>query len=411
MISKYKFFYLLLFCLLTTLPFAHANKIKQFTEAFASNVQKNLTAESIPGGAYVIVRGDAIIDQKHFGYTDKTKRRSIDDNTVFRLASVSKTFAATLTTMLAFEQHLSLSDPITKYVPSFKLAKAGDADKIELAHILSQSSGIMPNAFDNLLHENWSMNKIIKQFKRINPICKPNQCYGYQNITYGLLEQVIELSQQKTYKTLLNERIFEPLNMKNASLGINVYQQKNSNTAKPHVLVQRKKTAKKNQKGLITYQYIWRTVKVRPDFYKVPAAAGVNASITDLSEWLMANLGYKPKVLSPALLKLLTTPKINTKKDLKRRFWRKYLTDAHYALGWRVYQFKGHPIIYHGGWVEGFRAEIGYCPTLNIGFAFLINAESNIISQLSSNFWSKAIEIFKKRSRPPSTIIHEKTLR
>jgi beta-lactamase class C len=94
------------------------------------------------------------------------------------------------------------------------------------------------------------------------------------------------------------------------------------------------------------------------------------------------------------LLKALTTPKIKTKKDLNRRFWRKYLTDAHYALGWRVYQFKGHPIIYHGGWVEGFRAEIGYCPTLNLGFAFLINAESNIISQLSSHFWSNAIELF-----------------
>lgn len=394
MISKSTLCCLLLVFLLTTLPYAHANKIQKFTETFANNVQKKLTAQSIPGGAYVIVHGDTIIDQKHFGYTDKTKRRSIDDNTVFRLASVSKTFAATLTTMMAFEQHLSLSDPITKYVPNFKLAKAGDADKIKLAHILSQSSGLMPNAFDNLLHENWSMNKIINQFKRINPICKPNKCYGYQNITYGLLEQAIELSQPKSYEILLNERIFEPLNMKNASLGINVYQQKNINTAKPHVLVKRKKIAKKNQEGLSHYQYIWRTVKVSPDFYKVPAAAGVNASITDLSAWLMANLGYKPKVLSPSLLTALTTPKIKTKKDLNRRFWRQYLTDAHYALGWRVYQFKGHPIIYHGGWVEGFRAEIGYCPTLNLGFAFLINAESNIISQLSSHFWSKAVELF-----------------
>jgi beta-lactamase class C len=238
-----RYFFLLTFLLL--LPIAKADKIEQFNETFARSVQNKLNAQSIPGGAYVIVHKNIVIDLKSFGYTDKTQRKKVNNETVFRLASVSKTFASTLTTMLAFEQYLSLSDPITKYVPNFNLAKAGDADKITLSHILSQSSGLMPNAFDNLLHENWSMDKIIKQFKRINPICKPNKCYGYQNITYGLLEQVIELSQKETYESLLQNRIFTPLHMKNASLGINVFQQTDTNTAKPHILIQRKKTAKK----------------------------------------------------------------------------------------------------------------------------------------------------------------------
>ena len=99
-------------------------------------------------------------------------------------------------------------------------------------------------------------------------------------------------------------------------------------------------------------------------------------------------------MLAPALLAELTIPRIKTKKDLRRRYWRKHLTDAHYGYGWRIYQFDGHPIIYHSGWVAGFRADIGYSPELDIGFAILINAESNVINKISSQFWSQAHQAF-----------------
>ena len=146
----------------------------------------------------------------------------------------------------------------------------------------------------------------------------------------------------------------------------------------------------KDNKGKDIRKYVWRTVEVEDDYYKVAPAAGVNASITDLSKWLIANMGHQPEVLSPQLLTELTTPRIKTKKDLRRRHWKKYLTDAHYGYGWRIYQFNGSPIIYHSGWVSGFRADIGYSPALDIGFAVLINAESNVINKISSDFWSLA---------------------
>ena len=295
--------------------------------------------------------------------------------------------------MLAQEQQLNLSDPVTKYVPNFVLATEGAANKIQLKHLLSHSSGLMPNAYDNLLHENWSMDKIISRFDRVTPICQPEKCYGYQNIAYGFLQPAIEASQPKSYSTLLHDRIFAPLAMDNASVGIDVFLQQ-KNTAKPHILRKRVNTGQKNKAGKDIKRYVWRTVKVAPDYYKVAPAAGVNASIADLTKWLIANLGHNPEVLSPALLNELTTPRIKTKKDLRRRYWREHLTDAHYGYGWRIYQFNGHPIIYHSGWVAGFRADIGYSPELDIGFTVLINAESNVINKISSQFWTKAHQLF-----------------
>ncbi len=394
MLSRYT---CILLAALLSLP-ALSSNIKQFNEKFSAQVDEQLNHYSIPGGAYTIVKDGKIVALENFGYTDIAQSARVNNHTVFRLASVSKTFAATITTMLAQEQQLNLSDPITKYVPNFALATQGAADKIQLKHLLSHSSGLMPNAYDNLLHENWSMEKIISRFDRITPICQPEKCYGYQNIAYGLLQPAIEASQQKSYSNLLQERVFSPLNMTHASVGIDAFK-KQENTAKPHILRKRVKTGKKDKHGRDIKKYIWRTVKVTPDFYKVAPAAGVNASISDLAKWLIANLGHKPNILSPELLAEITIPRIKTKKDLRRRFWRDHLTDAHYGYGWRIYQFNDLPIIYHSGWVAGFRADIGYSPDLDIGFAIVINAESNAISKISSQFWSQTVALVDQPSQ------------
>lgn len=379
-----RFFIVLLFLIFPV--FSYGNNLAEVTKNYSKKVSSQLKKHNIPGAAYVIIKNNKILSIETLGYTDKNKKHKIDKNTVFRLASVSKPFAATIATMLAQENIINLSDPVTNYLPNFTLAEQGAAEKIQLKHILSHSSGLMPNAYDNLLHENWSMEKIIGRFDRVTPICKPEKCYGYQNIAYGFLEPIIESTQPKSYETLLQERIFTPLNMNNASVGYKAFIE-NKNTAKPHVLIKSKKTNQKDSQGRYIKQNVWYPVKVQPDYYKVAPAAGINASITDLAKWLSANMGNNPDVLSPQLLKEVTTPRIRTKRDLRHRHWRASLKDAHYGYGWRIYQFGESPIIYHSGWVKGFRADIGYSPEHEIGFAMIMNAESNLINKLSYDFW------------------------
>jgi beta-lactamase class C len=75
-----------------------------------------------------------------------------------------------------------------------------------------------------------------------------------------------------------------------------------------------------------------------------------------------------------------------------RREWRKQLTDAHYGLGWRIYNVDDIEIIYHGGWVQGYRADVAFSPQLGVGYALLMNAESNSINKLTATFWKDQIE-------------------
>ena len=59
--------------------------------------------------------------------------------------------------------------------------------------------------------------------------------------------------------------------------------------------------------------------------------------------------------------------------------WRRgRLRDAHYALGWRIYDYAGHPMVFHAGAVEGYRAMIGILPEEDVALVMLWNCENAV---------------------------------
>ncbi|MCL1137247.1 serine hydrolase domain-containing protein [Shewanella pneumatophori] len=349
---------------------AFASPYKPLADNFKQQFHRELKNNKVPGGAFVIVDADKVIKLSSYGKRSKGSSKNINADTVFRLASVSKTFAGTLASMLVEEDKLDWQQPIVRYLPEFTLATERPAKSINLGHIIGHSTGLMPNSYDNLINSNVKMAKIIDKFDELTPICKPGVCYGYQNVAFSFIQTAIETQSQQSYPQLLQQRIFTPLKMNTASIGYDAFQQ-TKNRAEPHV---------KTKHG-------FKQVKVKPNYYQLGPAAGVNASIRDMSKWLIANLGQNPNVLPPSVISDVTTPGVKTTRELRRRDWRPYLDSAHYGKGWRVYEFNGRPLIYHAGWVAGYVAEISYSPELNIGMAMLLNGESRVIAELSAKFW------------------------
>ncbi|MGS0692702.1 serine hydrolase domain-containing protein [Shewanella sp. 30m-9] len=360
-----------------TLQHAYAapSQYTTLADSFKQRFHRELKVNKVPGGAFVIVDADKVIKLSSYGKRSKGSNKNVNANTVFRLASVSKTFAGTLASILVEENKLDWQQPIVNYLPEFTLAKQQMAKQINLGHVIGHSTGLMPNSYDNLVDSNVKVTKIISKFDELTPICKPGVCYGYQNVAFSFIQTAIEQQSASSYPDLLQQRIFSPLAMDTASVGFNAFQQ-TSNRAEPHI-----KT-----------KYGFKQVKVKSNYYQLAPAAGVNASITDLSKWLIANLGQNPEVLSETVLLDVTTPGVKTTKELHRRDWRAYLNSAHYGKGWRVYEFDGRPLIYHAGWVAGYVAEVSYSPELNIGMAMLLNGESRVIAKLSSEFWRDAFK-------------------
>lgn len=333
-----------------------------------------LTEAAVPGGAYAIVKGNKIIATAGFGVRQLGSEEAVDPYTVFRIASVSKTFAAGLSILLATEGKFALDDKLIDYIPEFSFKSKRFNKELTLNHLLSQSTGVMPNAYDNLIEADVPMARILPQFSKIDPLCNPGKCYGYQNVLFSLIEPVMLQTTGLSYAELIQQRLFTPLKLPTASVGMDGFFS-SENRAMPHVMARKK----------------WHPVKVAEDYYHFLPAAGVNASVVDLGYWLIAQLGHNPEVFSEQNLQQLTTPHIKTSRDLRRKQWKAYLKDANYGLGWRLYQFGDDELVYHGGWVKGYRAEIAYSPDHQIGIAMLLNAESNVINELGPYFWQNML--------------------
>lgn len=354
-------------------------------EYFDREFSRLLESDRVPGGAYAVVEGDRVLSMTGHGVRSMAAPEPVTAETVFRVASVSKPFAAQLTAVLVGEGILSWSDPVRQSLPQFELADSNYANELQIQHLIGQSVGVVPNAYDNLLDASQSLNQILPQFAQLQPLCRPGECYTYQNVLFALIEPIIESATSQRYEDLLGERVFRPLNMHSSSVGLEAFRHAD-NRAVAHVRASRRLP--------------WMPAISNANYYRVAPAAGVNSSANDLAEWLIAQMGHRPSVIGGSQLTELTESRVRTTRELRRREWRALLTDAHYALGWRVYRLGEETIYLHSGWVRGFVAEVAYSRQRQIGLVVLLNAETRALNEITTTFWR---EVFKSPAQAPAS--------
>ena len=163
----------------------------------------------------------------------------------------------------------------------------------------------------------------------------------------------------KSYAETVRERLFLPLGMNSATM---------------------------NREGLVTARS-WarphigggnpRPVEVAEPYYRVPAAGGVNSAIKDLGAWVRAQMGTEPRVLSPAVLGAVQSPRANTPgENGRRRKYRERILNSSYGLGWRIFDYAGHRVIGHRGGVQGYRTLIMFDPVRRAGVAAMWNSST-----------------------------------
>jgi beta-lactamase class C len=354
---------------------------------FDASFDAILDDAGIPGGAWAIIADGEVARSGAHGVRALDDPRPVGVGTVFRIASLSKTFAAGLAAMLVDDGRLRWDQPITAFAPGFRLRN--DAQRgLELQHIVGQSSGLVPNAFDNLLDAGQTLEQILPNFRTLAPGCAPGRCYGYQNILYAFSAQALEKAGGKDYATQVRERIFMPLAMHTASFGRDALLA-SPDHALPHV---RRSDA-------------WRRVEVEENYYQLPAAAGINAGVLDLAQWLLAQMGRYPRVVGTTQVATLTRPRVATPKDMGFRFWKDVLSSAHYGLGWRIYRIGDEPIVLHSGWVKGYVGAISYSPRLQRGLVVLLNGETSRLNEIVSGFWVRQFHAAPRLDAAGSTTL------
>ena len=121
-----------------------------------------------------------------------------------------------------------------------------------------------------------------------------------------------------------------------------------------------------------------RPIELNDNYYRVPAAGGVNSNIKELSLWMLAQMGEMPDVLSPKVLSTIHAPLVKTPGERGRlRKFLERLGQADYGYGWRSYDYSGHRIVGHRGGVAGYRSLILFDPDKKSGVVALWNSNTN----------------------------------
>ena len=331
---------------------------------FEAMAQQLVSDQRVPGLAMAIVHNGRVLSARGYGITDVHGAEPVDAHTVFRLASLSKGFAGTLAGLLVNDGTLRWDSKLTQYLPEFRLQDPYAAQQITVADLLSHRVGLTQNAYDRDLEAYVDYRTLTQKLGNAPLKCMPGTCYAYQNVAFSLIGDIVFAATGDFYAQEVQRRLLKPLGMNDASLGLEGIQS-SARWARPHV---------RGRGG-------WTSVQPKTTYYQVAPAAGVNASAADMAQWLIAQTGHRPDVLPAPLLATLHASLVNTPSETRGSAWRRErVGTAGYGLGWRVYDYAGNRMVFHGGAVQGYRGVIAMLPGRDLGVAMMWNGESSVPS-------------------------------
>ncbi|WP_347840521.1 serine hydrolase domain-containing protein [uncultured Draconibacterium sp.] len=348
-------------------------EIENTLAQFDSILEQNLKQSGTVGAAAVVTYKGKVALVKCFGVRKAGEKAPVNANTVFRLASVSKSVTGVLAGILDDENIIKLDDKVVDYIPGFELKDKECTDQLKVRHLLSHTSGLIPHAYDLMVEDKVPLEKIIERLNQVDITAPPGELYGYQNVVYSIYDPITKAKTQKSFESVMKEKVFSPFGMTDASMNFEAFKN-NKNKAFPHY----------NQ-GHNRY----KPMRLNDRYYSTAPAAGVNASINDMANFLATLTDDNSEVFNASARQTVFTPQVNS--PLKRtyfRSWGREVKSKRYSLGWRIIDYKGREVAYHGGYVLGYKAEIALCDEEDIGIAILSNSPNSATAKNIPTFLS-----------------------
>lgn len=189
-------------------------------------LQQFVEAKKVAGGVVLVARHGKLVHLTAIGNADIATKRPMRPDTVFALASTTKSLSAAALMILVDEGKVNLDAPLSKYLPSFKgmRLKGGvkPAREIIIRDCLRHTSGL-----PNKAGEGKTLAEIVESFSKLELLFTPGS-----QIEYGpglhVAARVVEVVSGKSFEAFSAERIFQPLGMVDTTYRPNAEQQSRS---------------------------------------------------------------------------------------------------------------------------------------------------------------------------------------
>ncbi|HTE27728.1 serine hydrolase domain-containing protein [Flavitalea sp.] len=298
-------------------------------------------------GTVFVIKDGKLLMHKGYGYSDVMNKIHNGEETIYNIASITKTFTSALIMKLQESGKVSVEDNLSKYYPGFP-----NADKITIRHLLTHSSGlpdyVQDQGFRNSDQTKEATLEVMIGWFRDKPLnFEPGTKFMYSNSGYTLLGYVIEKITGMPYSEALVKYIFKPLEMNHTSFG------------------PPKDTAKLARGyGMYFKNFQRLTPAVHPS---ISYATGAIYSTTgDLSKWHEA----------------LQSGKFLNKLSLIAMYHR---DKGNYGFGWFTDSLYGKQRVSHDGNIQGYKSNINRFPGDNTCIIALSNANNSAVGGMVRN--------------------------
>lgn len=341
-------------------------KLRRAMPAVDSIMRAFAERSRVPGIAYGVIVDGQLLHVAAVGLREVPSKAAVDTSTVFRIASMTKSFTALAILQLRDAGKLSLDDPAEKYVPQMKSLAypTSDAPRITIRHLLSHSAGFPednPWGDQQLARTDAELSAMIA--KGIPFSNAPGIAYEYSNFGFAILGRVVVNVSGMPYARYVREKILLPLGMTSTTMEA------------------RSVPAARLAHGYRLQDGQWLEEPALPDG-SFGSMGGMLTSSADLSRWVGLMLSAWPPrdgVESPVLKRsslreMQLVARFSGGNAARSSTGELSYTSGGYAYGLRVSQncLFNH-IVAHSGGLPGFGSQMRWLPDYGVGIVALGN--------------------------------------
>lgn len=340
----------------------------QAFDAFVETVRQRF---DVPGIAVAIVADDQVLLAKGYGLREIGRPEPVDARTMFAIASNTKAFTAAALSILADEGRLTLDDRVIDHLPWFRMSDPYVTAQMRLRDLLTHRSGLGLGAGDLLYWPatSYSAREVVERLAHVPLAGSFRDKYAYDNILYGVAQQVIEQVGGQGFKPFLQRRIFDRLGMRDTRYNADDLAP-GDNVASGHAKFDFKHL---RPVGTLTW-------------HNVSGAGGLYSSAEDMAKWMRVQLnGGVISGTGDAVERLfserrqlqmwsMVTP-IPVPKPAVPGLAPAMPNFAGYGEGWSLSDYRGDKLVWHtGGW-PGMVSRLTLMPGRGLGVVVLTNQE------------------------------------
>lgn len=287
------------------------------------------------------------------GVTSVENPLPIDQDTLFLVASVTKTFTATTLMRLAAEGKVELNAPVRRYVPEFRLKDRQAADTITVLHLLNHTSGLDWRVSASTGEGDDALARTVVKMAEMDLIALPGTRTSYSQAGYDLLGRIIEKVTNQTFERAVTALVFEPLGLSHSFF------------ARDDIMTRRFAVGHNpGEDGTLSIARPWRHARGENP------GGGLATSVADLLSFARFHLGdgraaSGEQVLPANILHQMQEPTAELRASA--------LGDA-IGLGWFLRDVGGVRAVGHNGSANGQFAELLLVPERTFAVVSLSNA-------------------------------------